>query len=101
VLPSICLLRSARAMHFVDEHVPGVEVPQSVIQRVAKAADQEHECLEVAIEQARHALSQPGVRGLHLISFRKDAGIATVCERLGIPTRVQREEHGYRHPLTV
>ena len=101
MLPSICLLRTARAMHFVDEHVPGVEIPQSLIQRVAKSEDQEHECLEIAIEQARHALSQPGVRGLHLISFRKDAGIAKVCERLGIPTRAEREEHGYRHPLTV
>ena len=32
----------------------------------------------------------PGVRGLHLISFRKEAGIARLCRRLGIPTRARK-----------
>ena len=40
------------------------------------AADPEHECFEIAYELATHALAQPGVAGLHFISFRKDAGIS-------------------------
>ena len=38
-------------------------------------------------ELAEHARSLPGVAGLHLISFRREAGIARLCQRLGIPTR--------------
>src|SRR5204863_56664 len=38
--------------------------------------------------------SLPGVRGLHLISFRKEAGIARLCRRLAIPTRQERESIG-------
>jgi len=33
--------------------------------------------------------------GLHFISFRKDAGIAKLCGRLGIPSRIERESNGY------
>ena len=101
ILPSICILRSAKALRFVGENVPGVEVPDEVIARAQAAEDQEHECFEIAYEQARRALSLPGVAGLHFISFRKDAGIAKLCERLGIPPRAEREQHGYRNPLTV
>ena len=65
------------------------------MQRVEQAADAEAECFEIAYELATHALTQPGVAGLHFISFRKDAGIAKLCGRLGIPPRTEREAHGH------
>ena len=101
LLPSICLLRSANALRFIDERVPGVEVPTAVIRRVASAADEAEECLELAYEQARHALSLPGVRGLHFISFRKDDAIAALCGRLGVAPREQREQPPHVAPVTV
>ena len=42
--------------------------------------------------QGRSALSLPGVAGLHLISFRKDAGIAQLCTQLGLEPRIEREK---------
>jgi methylenetetrahydrofolate reductase (NADPH) len=101
LLPSITILRSARALRFIDEKVPGISVPRAVIERVEAASDQQEACFDVAYELAVHALSQPGVRGLHFISFRKDAGIAALCRRLGIPTHAERVEHGYRSPVPV
>jgi methylenetetrahydrofolate reductase (NADPH) len=94
LLPSICLVRSPKALRFIDEHVPGITVPPAVLERVERAADPEAECFEVACELADAARSLPGVRGLHLISFRKEAGIARLCRRLGIPTRHERETIG-------
>ncbi|MFL5863667.1 MAG: methylenetetrahydrofolate reductase, partial [Solirubrobacteraceae bacterium] len=95
LIPSICILRSVGGMRFVASHVPGIDVPPETVNRVQQAADAEHECFEIAYELAAHALSQPGVAGLHFISFRKDAGIAKLCARLGIPPRIERESHGY------
>jgi methylenetetrahydrofolate reductase (NADPH) len=98
LLPSITILRSARALRFVDAKVPGVEVSAAVIERVERAADQQRACFELAHELAAHALSLPGVGGLHLISFRKDAGIAQLCTRLGLEPRIEREKslaHAY------
>jgi methylenetetrahydrofolate reductase (NADPH) len=98
LIPSITILRSARALRFVDQKVPGVEVPAAVIERVEAAADQQQACFELAHDLAAHALSLPGVSGLHLISFRKDAGIAQLCTRLDLEPRIEREKslaHAY------
>jgi methylenetetrahydrofolate reductase (NADPH) len=94
ILPSICLVRSPSALRFMDEKVPGISVPAEVVERCERAADPEAECFEVACELADAARALPGVRGLHLISFRKEAGIARLCERLGIGTREERELRG-------
>ena len=101
LLPSICLVRSPSALRYIDEKVPGISVPAATIERVERAADPEEACFEVGVELAAHALAQPGVAGLHLISFRREAGIARLCRRLGIPTREEREANGYRSQVAV
>jgi methylenetetrahydrofolate reductase (NADH) len=101
IIPSICILRTVGGMRFVAGHVPGIEVPPSVVRRVEEAVDAEHACFDIAYELASHAMSLPGVAGLHFISFRKDAGIAKLCARLGIPPRSERDIDGYSAPLAV
>jgi len=101
LLPSILLARNPAALRYVDERVPGVSVPAALIERCEAAADPEAECFALACELASHARSLPGVAGLHLISFRREAGIARLCERLAIPTRAERERHGDRRPVGV
>jgi methylenetetrahydrofolate reductase (NADPH) len=101
LIPSICILRTVGGIRFVATRVPGVDVPAETVVRVENAADPEAECFEIAYELASHALAQPGVAGLHLISFRKDAGIAKLCTRLGIPPRTERELHGYSASVPV
>jgi methylenetetrahydrofolate reductase (NADPH) len=101
LVPSICLVRTPSALRYMDEKVPGITVPAETIARVESAPDPEKECFEVACELAEHARSLPGVAGLHLISFRREAGIAALCRRLEIPTREEREMSGYRRPVAV
>jgi methylenetetrahydrofolate reductase (NADH) len=98
LIPSICLVRSPSALRYMDEHVPGISVPAETIERCERAADPEAECFEVACELSEQARALPGVAGLHLISFRREAGIARLCRRLGIPTRETRA-HG--RPVAV
>lgn len=95
LIPTIAIVRSALALRFVNEKVPGIEVPTELIARAEAASDQQTECFEIACELADHARSLPGAAGLHFISFRKDAGIAKLCQRLGIPPRAERDQqHG-------
>jgi methylenetetrahydrofolate reductase (NADPH) len=101
LIPSICLVGSPRALRFMDESVPGISVPAALIERAERAADPGAECFEIAVELAAHARSLPGVAGLHLISFRRDSGIARLCERLEIPPRAERETSGNPRPVTV
>jgi methylenetetrahydrofolate reductase (NADPH) len=101
MIPSIMILRTAGAMRFVASSVPGIDMPAELVRRVESAADAEAECIEVAYELATHAMTQPGVAGLHFISFRKDAGIAKLCARLGIATKQERESHGHSASVAV
>jgi methylenetetrahydrofolate reductase (NADPH) len=101
LIPSICILRTVGGMRFVAGKVPGIDVPPATLARVENAPDAEVECFDIAYELAGHALAQPGVAGLHFISFRKDAGIAKLCTRLGIPPRTERELHGYSASIAV
>jgi methylenetetrahydrofolate reductase (NADPH) len=101
MIPSIMILRTAGAMRFVSRSVPGIDMPPELVRRVESATDAEAECFEIAYELATHALAQPGVAGLHFISFRKDAGIAKLCARLGIPTKEERESHGHSASVAV
>ena len=78
----------------IDGSIAQLLVTPEVIARVDASADGDAECFELACEQARHALSLPGVAGIHLISFRKDAAIERLCERIGIPPRAEREQGG-------
>ena len=102
MIPSICILRTVGGMRFVATRVPGVDVPPKIVRRVEQAKDPEQECEEIAYEQAVHALAQPGVAGLHFISFRKDAGIAKLCTRLKIsPRSKERETNGHSASVAV
>lgn len=101
LLPSICLVRSPKSLRYIDEHVAGISVPAEMIERCERAADPEAECFELGCELADRVRAMPGVAGLHLISFRREAGIARLCARLGIPKRVEREASGYRSAVAV
>jgi methylenetetrahydrofolate reductase (NADPH) len=101
ILPSICLVRSPSALRYMDANVPGISVPAAMIERVERAADPEEACFELAVEVTERTLALAGLAGVHLISFRREAGIARLCQRLGIPTREEREASGYRSPVAV
>jgi methylenetetrahydrofolate reductase (NADPH) len=104
IIPSVCILRTVGGMRFVANRVPGVDVPPETVRRIEAAADAEHECFELAYELASHAMAQPGVAGLHFISFRKDAGIAKLCARLGIAggrSSNERESNGHSASVAV
>lgn len=96
ILPTVVAVRGAGPLRFMNDAVPGIDVPQAVIDRVADAEDSAEEAYRLVLEQSRHALSLPGVRGLHLTDFRKDGSISRLCRDLGIPPTKERVTHAHR-----
>ena len=95
-----CLLRRRAALASWTRRSPGIGCPRPSIERVEAAADHAAACFELAVEQAAHALSLPGVAGLHLISFRKDDGIAQLCTTAR-PRAKQRKREASAHDSAV
>ena len=83
LLPTIVLIKGVRPLKFMNEKVPGISVPQEVIDRVEKASDQAEEAYQQTLEFSKHALSLPGVRGLHVTDFRHDDTLDRLMTDLG------------------
>jgi len=83
LLPTIVLIKGVRPLKFMNEKVPGISVPQDVIDRVEKASDQAEEAYQQTLEFSKHALSLPGVRGLHVTDFRHDDTLNRLMTDLG------------------
>ena len=87
-----CLVKRAGALRFMDREVPGISVPAEVIDRVDGAADEAEEAYQHTLEQARHALSLPGVAGLHLTDFRHDGSLGRLVDELGRARRARAQQ---------
>lgn len=83
LLPTIVLIKGVRPLKFMNEKVPGISVPQDVIDRVEKATDQAEAAYQQTLEFSKHALSLPGVRGLHVTDFRHDDTLDRLMTDLG------------------
>ncbi len=83
LLPTIMLVKSARSLNYMNDKVPGIDVPREVIERVEKSADQGEATYKLALQQCQEALALPGVRGLHITDFRHDETLVRLMSDLG------------------
>lgn len=85
ILPSICILRSARQLRYMRDHVAGVVVPDAVLAGAESRPSQAQRdyCFELAVSLARSLLELPGVNGLHLIPLGGPELAIELLDRLG------------------
>ena len=83
IIATVVLVKSARPLQFMHDKVPGIDIPQGTIDRVANAADPAEAAYRLVLEQAQFALSLPGVRGLHVTDFRNDDTLSRLMTDLG------------------
>ncbi|MDA2963168.1 MAG: methylenetetrahydrofolate reductase [Actinomycetota bacterium] len=83
LIPTFLLVKSAKSLDYVHNKIPGIDVPAATIARVRNANNQRDEAYKLTLELARHALSLPGVRGLHVTDFRHDDSLVEFISDLG------------------
>ena len=83
ILPSVCIPRSARALHYMAEQVPGIDVPQELLDRMDKTPKekQAEEGTLIGLELVSALREMEGIAGVHLISIKAPEVIAHVVER--------------------
>jgi len=89
VLVGIFIARSLRGARYLRDHVPGIDVPDWVIERMeaAPAARQADEGRRIALEVLHEARQVPGVSGVHLMSIGGLQDIIAVIEEAGLLPR--------------
>jgi methylenetetrahydrofolate reductase (NADPH) len=82
VLAGIFLLKSAKNAEFINRCVPGVEIPQSLIDRLAAAPDPLQEGIKIAAEQVQAARQL--CQGVHLMAIKREDLIPQILDQAGI-----------------
>jgi methylenetetrahydrofolate reductase (NADPH) len=89
LLVSVYVARSARALRYLRDVVPGIDVPGEVLARLEKAPPgrQAEEGFRLALETVGALRETPGVSGVHLISIKGQEAILRLIEEAGLLPR--------------
>ena len=82
VLAGVFLLKSARNAAFINRVVPGAQIPQAVIDRLAAAADPAAEGVAIAAEQVAAYLQI--AQGVHLMAIKAEERIPEILRQAGL-----------------
>ncbi len=84
ILVGVGPLRSAKAAEWMRTHVPGLHIPDSIVKRLAGAADAAREGLQVCIDLIQEIRSLPGVSGIHLMAYKMEHTVPEIIDRSGV-----------------
>ncbi len=82
ILAGIFLLKSAKNANFINRYVPGVNIPDHIIDRLAKADDPLAEGITIAAEQVK--IAQQLCQGVHLMAVKREDLIPEILNQAGI-----------------
>ncbi|HEY9627760.1 MAG TPA: methylenetetrahydrofolate reductase [Coleofasciculaceae cyanobacterium] len=82
ILAGIFLLKSAKNAQFINRNVPGVQIPQHIIDRLEGASDPLQEGVAIAAEQVR--LARELCQGVHIMAIRREDLIPQILDQAGI-----------------
>ena len=89
VLAGVFVPSSAAGARYLRDQVPGVDVPDDVIERMEATPreDQKEEGIAIALEIVEAVRQVPGVSGIHLMTINHEEAIPRVVEGAGLLPR--------------
>jgi len=87
ILAGIFLLKSAKNAQFINRCVPGVNIPQDIIDRLEKASDPLHEGMTIASEQVQ--MARQLCQGVHMMAVKREDLIPQILDMAGITPLTQ------------
>ncbi|MBI5033556.1 MAG: methylenetetrahydrofolate reductase [Chloroflexi bacterium] len=89
VLAGIGPLKSAEQARYMATQVAGMDVPQSIVDRMARTpkAAQAEEGIRICVEVAEQVREIPGVAGIHIMAVHWAEAVPEIVKRLGLAPR--------------
>ena len=84
VLCGVGPLASAKTARWIRSNVPGIHIPDSVIQRLEGAQDQKKEGKQLCIDIINEVKEIPGVAGIHVMAYRQEEYVAEIVAEAGV-----------------
>ena len=78
-------LRSEKTAKFLRTKVPGVYVPDAVVERMRKAQDKRAEGKKICAEIIEQVYEIQGVAGIHMMAYKQEEAGAEILEEVSLP----------------
>jgi len=87
-------LRSDKAAEFMRSRVPGIHIPDLVVERMRKtpASRRQDEGVRICVEVIQEIREIQGVSGIHIMGYRQDELIPDIVERAGLLPRPRKKD---------
>jgi methylenetetrahydrofolate reductase (NADPH) len=82
ILAGIFLLKSAKNAMFLNKNVPGVYIPDAIVQRLANATDPLQEGIQIAAEQIQ--IARQLCQGVHIMAIKREDLVPNILDAAGI-----------------
>ena len=96
ILVGVGPLRSEKAAEFMRSKVPGVRIPDEVVERLAKTPKQRKkaEGIRICVEIIQQIREIEGVHGVHVMAYRQEETVAQIIQDAGLlPRTVKSNVH--------
>jgi methylenetetrahydrofolate reductase (NADPH) len=80
ILVGVGPLASARAGEWIRQNVPGVHIPDTIIDRLAGSGNQKQEGKRICIELIQQVREIEGVSGIHVMAYRQEETVAEIIQ---------------------
>lgn len=90
ILAGIVPLKSPRAAHFMANDVPGVYIPDSILQRMDAASDPQEEGVAIALELLDALKGMPGLSGVHIMAVHWEDIVPRLLSESGLERQVSQ-----------
>ena len=84
ILVGVGPLASARAAEWIRKNVPGVHIPDTIVDRLAKSENQKEEGKKICIEMIQQVREIEGIAGVHVMAYRQEEAVAEIIDKSGI-----------------
>jgi 5,10-methylenetetrahydrofolate reductase len=79
LIPTVMLLKSLGMARYIQRNLPHIHIPETIIDRIARAPDKVRECLLIAAELVRD-LKQRGFSGVYLSTLGWENKLPEIIE---------------------
>ncbi len=84
ILVGVGPLASATAARWIRAHVPGIHIPDAIIDRLAGAKKQKLEGRKICLEIIQQVREIEGVSGVHVMAYRQEEAVAEIIDASGL-----------------
>ena len=87
ILAGVLPLKSAKMAHRIRDRVPGLWVPDRIVDRIKRAADPKQEGINICLETISELRAMPGVCGIHVMAIAWEEAVPRLVEQAGLLPR--------------